>query len=95
MPPHLLFRSKWFRPRQNLKVCDYVIVLEPGLKGQTAPRGLWEPAIVTEVFPGNDGLVRKANLRLGRECFGFEPARIVIRLVLANYCLRHNFTSSF
>ena len=65
MPPHLLFRSKWFRPRQNLKVDDYVIVLEPGLKGQTAPRGLWEPAIiVTEVFPGNDGLVRKANLRL-------------------------------
>ena len=64
MPPHLLFRSKWFRPRQNLKVGDYVIVLEPGLKGQTAPRGLWEPAIVTEVFPGNDGLVRKANLRL-------------------------------
>ena len=57
MPPHLLFRSKWFQPRQNLEVGDYVIVLKPGLKGQTAPRGLWEHAIVTEVFPGNDGLV--------------------------------------
>ena len=64
MPLHLLFRSKWFRPRQNLKVGDYVIMLEPGLKGQTAPRGLWEHAIVTEVFPGNDGLVQKAKLRL-------------------------------
>ena len=28
-------------------------------------------------------------------CFGFEPARIAICLVSANYCLRHNFTSSF
>ena len=65
MLPHLLFRSKWFRPRQNLEVGDYVIVLEPGLKGQTAPRGLWEHAFVIKVFPGmSDGLVRKAKLRL-------------------------------
>ena len=28
-------------------------------------------------------------------CFGFKPAHIVIRLISANYCLRHNFTSSF
>ena len=32
MPPHLLFRNKWFRPRDNLKIGDYVNVLEPGLK---------------------------------------------------------------
>ena len=27
MPPHLLFRNKWFRPRKNLKTGDYVITL--------------------------------------------------------------------
>ena len=60
-PSHLLFRSKWFRPRQNLEVGDYLIVLKPGLKGQTAPRGLWEHAIVTEVFPAMMGLFEKLN----------------------------------
>ena len=40
-------------------------------------------------------IVLAANLMyLLGECFGFELARIVIRLVSANYCLRHNFTSS-
>ena len=64
MPPQLLFRSKWFRPRESLKTGDYVIVLQPGLKGHAAPRGLWEHAVVTKTFPGDDGLVRKVELKL-------------------------------
>ena len=64
MPPQLLFRSKWFRPRDNLKIGDYVIVLQPGLKGQSAPRGLWEHAVVIQAFPGDDGRVHKVELKL-------------------------------
>ena len=64
MPPQLLLRSKWFRARNNLKVGDYVIILDPGLKGKSAPRGVWEHAIVSKTFPGNDNLVRKVELRL-------------------------------
>ena len=64
MPPHLLFRNKWFRLRKNVKTGDYVIILEPGMKDRAAPRGLWEHAIVTKTFPGIDGLVRKCELRL-------------------------------
>ena len=64
MPPSLMLRSKWFRSRRNLRVGDYVIVLEPGMKGKTSPRGLWEHAIVEKTLPGRDELVRKVELRL-------------------------------
>ena len=64
MPPQLLLRSKWFKTRQNLKEGDYVIILEPGLHGHLAPRGLWEHAVVEKPLPGQDGLVRKVVLRL-------------------------------
>ena len=45
MPSQLLFRLKWFRPHDNLKICDYLIVLQLGLKSQSAPRGLWDYAV--------------------------------------------------
>ena len=35
MPPHLIARSKWFHPRQNLQVGDMVLLLESGMKGST------------------------------------------------------------
>jgi len=67
MPPQLLFRNKWFKIRQNLKEGNYVIVLEPELHGQLAPRGLWEHDIVEKTMPGRDGLVRKVELRLSNQ----------------------------
>ena len=63
MPPHLIARSKWFHPRQNLQVGDLVLLLEPGVKGISAPRAMWERAVVISVQPGDDGLVRKATVR--------------------------------
>ena len=32
IPPQLLFPNKWFRSRDNLKVGDFVINLQPGMK---------------------------------------------------------------
>ena len=83
MPPHLLFRSKWFKPRENLKNGDYVIVLKPGLKGQSAPRGLWEHAIVVNTFPGADGRVRKVELRLSGQRKLFRPIHKLCLLATA------------
>ena len=40
IPPQLLFPNKWFRSRDNLKVGDFVINLQPGMKNGTLPRGL-------------------------------------------------------
>ena len=76
MPSQLLLRSKWFLPRQNLKTGDYVIILEPGLKGHSAPRGLWQHAVVVKTFPSNNGLVRKNDQKQIKKyhCFGsHEP----------------------
>ena len=73
MPPHLLLRSKWLKPRENLKNGDYVIVLKPGLKGQSAPRELWEHTIFVNTFPGSDGRVRKVELRLSGQRKLFRP----------------------
>ncbi|XP_068200620.1 uncharacterized protein [Palaemon carinicauda] len=63
MPPQLVHRSKWFHPKQNLQVGDLVLLLEPGLKGDVAPRGLWRRSLVNRIHPGKDGLVRRVTVR--------------------------------
>ena len=63
MPPQLICRNKWFHTRNNLEVGDFVINLEPGMKGKCAPRSQWKKGIVTAVHPGADGLVRSVTIR--------------------------------
>ena len=63
MPPQLLSRNKWFHSRDNLEVGDFVINLEPGMKGKAAPRSQWKKAVVSKVHPGADGLVRNVTIR--------------------------------
>ena len=63
IPPQLNARNKWYHPRENLNVGDFVIELEKGLKRATAPRAMWKKAIVIETYPGTDGLVRKVRIR--------------------------------
>ena len=63
MPPQLNCRNKWFHTRDNLEPGDFVIILEPGMKENTAPRSTWRKAIVTAIHPGSDGLVRSVTVR--------------------------------
>ena len=52
-------RKKWIKPQRNMVVNDVVIV-----KDENAPRNVWRLARVEEVFPSDDGLVRKVKLAM-------------------------------
>lgn len=56
--PTLLPRNKWFQTRENVKIGDLVLELNPNRK-----RTQWEMALITNVFPGKDGLVRKVRIK--------------------------------
>ncbi|XP_017478710.1 PREDICTED: uncharacterized protein LOC108368371 isoform X1 [Rhagoletis zephyria] len=55
--PRLLCRSKWRDDADALKPGTLVIICDP-----SAPRSHWEKGRITEVFKGNDGRVRSANI---------------------------------
>ena len=63
MPPQLNCRNMWFHTRDDLEPGDFVIILESGMKGNTAPRSTLRKAIVTAIHPGSDGLVRSVTVR--------------------------------
>lgn len=56
--PNLLPRNKWFRTRENVKVDDLVLELDPNQK-----RSRWKLARVVTTYPRNNGLVRKARIK--------------------------------
>ena len=55
----LLPRNKWHRKREKLRGEDLVSEIEL----PDSPRGKWKMAVVLEIFPGNDGLVRKTKIK--------------------------------
>lgn len=58
LAPDLLPRDKWFHHRYDLCVGDLVIEIEPNVK-----RGKWKMAVISEVFPGSDGHVRRVRIK--------------------------------
>lgn len=54
---NLQHRQKWNKDRRNASINDIVI-----LHDDTAPRNQWKLAKVTEVYPGQDGRVRRCKL---------------------------------
>ena len=56
--PTIQLRKKWLKSNDNLKLQDVVIVVD-----ENAPRKNWSMGIVTETFPGKDGLVRSVRLK--------------------------------
>ncbi|GFX76579.1 integrase catalytic domain-containing protein [Trichonephila clavipes] len=57
-------RTKWNKPRRNLKVNDMVLVKEDNL-----PPLQWSLGRVVQVFPGDDGAVRVVDVKTQREQF--------------------------
>jgi hypothetical protein len=74
-------RQTWKDKADNLKVDDVVLVMD-----QDQPRNDWRRGIVTETYPGEDGLVRKATVRLGNRFLDrkgkvMEKATVLVRPV--------------
>ena len=51
-------RSKWYKKGRQLKVGDVVLIVD-----YNSPRGKWDLALVKEVYPGVDGVVRNVLLK--------------------------------
>jgi hypothetical protein len=58
--PHIGSRKKWFLPTKNLNVGDVVVVIDPD-----AARREWKVERIKQVYPGNDGLVRVIDVKVG------------------------------
>ena len=56
--PELQKRVKWVDLERNLAVGDLVLIAD-----ENTPRNLWPLAVVKDISPGHDGLVRSARLR--------------------------------
>ncbi|XP_038594061.1 uncharacterized protein LOC119917719 [Micropterus salmoides] len=56
--PSLQHRHKWTVPRRNLEVGDLVL-----LRDKQTVRNCWPMARITATFPGNDGHVRKVEVK--------------------------------
>ena len=56
--PLLQIRQKWFATSPNLKTGDLVLVMNDQIK-----RGAWPKAVVKEVFPDRNGLVRRVRVQ--------------------------------
>ena len=57
--PTLNQRKKWHTKNCNAQVGGFVVFI----KEDNDVRGKWNTGVIEEIFPGNDGLVRKDNVR--------------------------------
>ena len=69
--PTLTQRKKWTKEKSDLKEGDVVIVISP-----ETPRGKWPLGRVMKVYPGRDGHVRVASVKIGEK----EYTRPISRL---------------
>lgn len=56
--PTLQQRQKWLQPKQNLRIGDLVLILH-----ENTPRNHWPLGLITQVYPGADGLVRTVEVK--------------------------------
>lgn len=52
-------RSKWFEKTHPIRVKDVVILTDP-----TQSKNAWKKGLVVRVYPGDDGIVRAADIQL-------------------------------
>jgi len=57
-------RPKWSKNMPNIKVGSVVI-----LKTDTVPPLHWPLAVISEVHPGSDGVIRNVTVRTGKDFF--------------------------
>lgn len=70
--PSLQARQKWRADKENLRVGEVVMIVDPQL-----PRALWPVGKVTEVFPGADDVVRSAMVGTEKRTYTRPVARLI------------------
>jgi hypothetical protein len=71
--PNLLVRTKWHEKKGNVGVGDLVLEIDGKRK-----RGEWQMAVVEEVFPGDDNLVRKVKIRTSKGVYERPVAKLCL-----------------
>ena len=66
--PSLIIRQKWHTATRNLRVGDVVLIQD-----SNQIRGQWKLGKVSEVFPGDDGRVRKVHVIYKNPRLGEPP----------------------
>ncbi|XP_070527750.1 uncharacterized protein [Cardiocondyla obscurior] len=80
-------KSKWHHPSHVLKVGSMVLVID-----ERYPPGKWPLARVTQVHPGNDGLIRVVTLKTASSEFKRPITKVCILPMDAN---KNSSTKSF
>ena len=78
--PSLARRPKWNAIRDNVKVGDLVLVIDPDV-----PRGQWSMGRIEEAYEGTDGHVRSVKLRKNGATY-IRPITKICPLELSNFC---------
>lgn len=66
-------RSKWNKQHHNLKKGDIVLV-----KDECNPRCQWPLARVNQIYPSEDGLVRKVKVMIGSSTYDRPVHKLVL-----------------
>ena len=66
-------RSKWNKQHHNLKTGDIVLV-----KDESNPRCQWPLARVNQIYPSEDGLVRKVEVMIGSSTYDRPVHKLVL-----------------
>lgn len=64
-------RQKWHKTHRNAKINDVVIV-----RDDAVPRNEWKLAKVTQVYPDDDGCVRKLQLMISDSALDEQGKRL-------------------
>jgi hypothetical protein len=70
-------RKKWTLQQEQIKEDDVVIEVD-----ENVPRGEWRKMRVSQVFPSEDGLVRKVEVTNGCGKFYVRPIAKLVPIVL-------------
>ena len=73
--PSLQPRGKWYKERKNISVGDIVLLID-----KDAPRSAWNMGLITEVYHGNDGLVRSVQVKTASGTYERPITKLTILL---------------
>ena len=78
--PNLQARGKWFKTRENLAVGDIVLIIDPNIA-----RSKWNMAVVEEVYPGTNRLVRSTKVKTSSGVYDRPLTKLTLNLAKSEF----------